>query len=144
MMSQCRQVRVQCSGLSLFSYKISVIKLLSDRPAYSHDRSRRPSFADVRIAVLVIRGKIIMVIFVLRGVGPSLFRGRSCAGARSNTQQPASARRYRATPSVLRYTIAIFKTDCCPCVRSPWQLSARNADVITINTYTNVFMFINH
>jgi hypothetical protein len=36
--------------------------------------------------------KIIVVIFVHRGVGPLLFRGRSCAGARSNTQQPASAR----------------------------------------------------
>jgi hypothetical protein len=35
---------------------------------------------------------IIVVIFVHRGVGLSLFRGRSCAGARSNTQQPASAR----------------------------------------------------
>jgi hypothetical protein len=32
-----------------------------------------------------IRGKIIVVIFMHRGVGPSLFRGRSCAGARSNT-----------------------------------------------------------
>jgi hypothetical protein len=38
----------------------------------------------LRIAVLLIRGKII-VIFVHRGVGPSLFRGRSCAGGRSNS-----------------------------------------------------------
>jgi hypothetical protein len=54
--------------------------------------SRPFSLAGVRIAVLLIRGKIIVVIYVHRGVGPSLFRGRSCAGARSNTQQPASAR----------------------------------------------------
>jgi hypothetical protein len=38
---------------------------------------------------------------------------------------------------------AVFRTDCCPCVRSPWQLSARNADVIPANTNTNVSMFIN-
>jgi hypothetical protein len=64
------------------------------------------SFADLRIAVLLIHLKIIVGIFVHRGVGPSLFRGRSCAGARSITQQRESARlaqslcRYRATPSV--------------------------------------------
>jgi hypothetical protein len=49
--------------------------------------------AGLRIAVLHIRGKIIVVIFVHCGVGPSLFHGRSCAGARYNTQQPASALR---------------------------------------------------
>jgi hypothetical protein len=55
-----------------------------------------------------------VVIFVHHGVGPSLFRGRSCAGARSNTQQPASGRlsqqlrRYRATPSVLRLYFSQF------------------------------------
>jgi hypothetical protein len=46
----------------------------------------------LRIAVLLVRGKIIVVILVHRGVGPSLFRGRSCAGAWSNTEQPTSAR----------------------------------------------------
>jgi hypothetical protein len=69
--------------------------------------SRPSSFANFRIAVLLIRGKII-VIFVHRGLGLSFSRDGSCAGARSNTKQPASARlsqylcRYRATPSVLR------------------------------------------
>jgi hypothetical protein len=53
--------------------------------------NRHTSFAGLSIAVLLIRGKIV-VIFVHRGVGPSLFRGHPCAGARSNTQQPASAR----------------------------------------------------
>jgi hypothetical protein len=41
--------------------------------------------------VLLIRGKFV-VIFEHRGVGPSIFRGCSCAGARSNTQHPACAR----------------------------------------------------
>jgi hypothetical protein len=46
----------------------------------------------LRDLVLLVFGKIVVVIFVHRGMGPALFRGRSCAGARSNTQQPASAR----------------------------------------------------
>jgi hypothetical protein len=53
--------------------------------------SRLASFAGLRIAVLLIRGKIIVVILVHRGVGPSLFCGRSCAGARSKPQLPTSA-----------------------------------------------------
>jgi hypothetical protein len=53
---------------------------------------RHASFTGFLIAVLFICRKVIVVIFVHRGVGPSLFRDCSCAGARSNTQQPASAR----------------------------------------------------
>jgi hypothetical protein len=54
--------------------------------------SNTASFVCLRIAVLLIREKIIVVISVHRGAGPSLIHGRSRAGARSNTQQPASAR----------------------------------------------------
>jgi hypothetical protein len=54
--------------------------------------TRPSSFVGLRIAVLLISGKIIVVIFVHCGVVLSLFLGRSCAGARSNAQQTISAR----------------------------------------------------
>jgi hypothetical protein len=38
------------------------------------------------ISVLLIRGKNIVIIFVHRGLGPSLFRGGSFAGARSRSR----------------------------------------------------------
>jgi uncharacterized membrane protein YcfT len=92
-----------------YSYRLSLLHCLIVLKVTYSLCSRPSSFA-----VLLIRGKTIVVIFVQRGVGPSLFRGRSCAGARSNTQQPASARmsqklrRYRATPSVLRLYFSQF------------------------------------
>jgi hypothetical protein len=49
-------------------------------------------FTGFGLTVLLNREKIVVVIYVNRGLRPSLFRGRSCAGARSDTQQPASAR----------------------------------------------------
>jgi hypothetical protein len=55
------------------------------------DYSRTFSFV-----VLQIGGQS-FVIFVHRGIGPSLFRCGSCAGARSNTQQPAPAHHSVAT-----------------------------------------------
>jgi hypothetical protein len=53
--------------------------------------SRLTSFTRLCITVLLIRRKIIVVIFVHHGIGLSLFHGRSCAGARRNTLQHASA-----------------------------------------------------
>jgi hypothetical protein len=53
--------------------------------------SRPSSFAGLCIAVWLICGKIIVVIFVHRGIGPLLFHRCSCADAWSNTQQPTSA-----------------------------------------------------
>jgi hypothetical protein len=46
--------------------------------------------------------------------------------------------------SIHVHLFAIFRTHCCLCVWSPWQLSAGNTDVIPINTNTNIFMLINH
>lgn len=42
------------------------------------------------IAVLFICGEFVMVVFVHRGVGPPLFLGRFCAGARINAEKHAS------------------------------------------------------
>jgi hypothetical protein len=60
--------------------------------SFNNNYSRPFLFAGLRIVVLIIHGKIIAVIFVHCGIGPSLFHSHSCAGARINTQQPASAR----------------------------------------------------
>jgi hypothetical protein len=49
------------------------------------------SFADLRTAASLVRKKITLLIFVHHGVGPSLFRCRSCAGARSRPQLTTSA-----------------------------------------------------
>jgi hypothetical protein len=53
--------------------------------------SRPATFADLRIAVLLIRGKTVVATFVHHGVGPSVFRGSSCAGARSRPKLTISA-----------------------------------------------------
>jgi hypothetical protein len=55
-----------------------------------YNRPPHLSFAGLWFATSIIRTKIIVVILVHGGVGPSLFRGPPCAGARSNTQ-PAPA-----------------------------------------------------
>jgi hypothetical protein len=53
--------------------------------------SRPALLAGLHIMVLLIHGKIVEAIFVHHGIGLLLFHGCSCAGARSSTQQPASA-----------------------------------------------------
>jgi hypothetical protein len=82
----------------LFTFKLATLNVHTVCAFYFQTSTTKcPVYAQqirlVRgIAVLFICGKIIVVIFVHHGVGPSLLRGRSCAGALSNTQQPASAR----------------------------------------------------
>jgi hypothetical protein len=118
---------------------------------------------------LLIRRKII----VHRVIGSSLFHGRSCIGAWNQNRRrlPACLVPHGMH---CKTVFAIFGTGCpcvlivsgkraeegkatedglllhqalcflLSVVPSPCQLSARNADVIPINTNTDVFMYINN
>lgn len=46
-------------------------------------------FRELCIVVLLFLRKVIVVMFVHRGVSPALISSRSCAGARRNTLEPA-------------------------------------------------------
>jgi hypothetical protein len=81
--SLCRSVAAAVSWQHLFAVQHSAAQC-----------STPSSFAGLCTAVVLIRETTIVVIFVHRGVGPSLFRGHSCAGARSSSQQPACLTSY--------------------------------------------------
>lgn len=48
----------------------------------------------------------------------------------------------RSPPSLQSHLFASYYTFCF--VQSSWLLSARNTDIIPINSNTNIFLFINH